>query len=376
MKIAVIHFLPIEYYPPATNIIGYLSDRIHDSDLLYVFTTHNSKNRKVYKNPQTKIYRFKSAIKNRYRIFRLLKYLNFNISVFFKLLFSQPDKIIYFETLSAFPPYLYIKYIRKKTAVFTHYHEYTSLYQYARKSMAIERFFHRLEIKYLYKMAAWISHTNMERIQLFQKDYPFVNASILHEMPNYPPKSWHSFRKLNNYTPIFPIKCVYIGSLSFENTYLKEFVDWVIRQKGNFSFDIYSYNMYPDIQQYLNNFDNPLIRLHDSGIEYNDIPSTLSDYQIGIIFYKPYSENVIHCVSNKFYEYISCGLDVWFSDIMKSTLKYVSYDHRPKIVPVDFSNLDDFNWKPVIKEAPIGSFEHAFFSDSVYSVFNDAILNT
>ena len=345
-KIALIHFLPLEYYPPVTNMINYLTDEI-DSDIkLSVFSTHNTKNRNVFYNKKVKIYRTSQSNENEHRLIRFFKYLNFQLSVIFKLLFFRPDKVLYYESLSSFPVYIYLRFIKPSAKLYIHYHEYTSPKQYATQSMAVERFFHKLEQKHLYKKALWISHTNIDRLSFFQKDNPNINNKILQELPNYPPKSWADSENHKKPLPFKqPLKCVYIGSLSLNNTYLREFTDWIINQKGKVTFDIFAYNLHSDTKQFLLDLHSSFINFDEKGVEYDNIPAILKNYHVGVIFYKAYSVNVINCVSNKFYEYYACGLDIWFSNVMKTTLKYTAQNESPAVIPVDFTNIQSFKWK-------------------------------
>ena len=55
-KIALIHLLPLEYYPPVTNLLSIIDK---DSSLsVRVFSTHNNKKRKAFNLRGTKIFRY------------------------------------------------------------------------------------------------------------------------------------------------------------------------------------------------------------------------------------------------------------------------------------------------------------------------------
>jgi len=365
-QIALIHFLPLEYYPPVTNMINYLSEELNSERSLSVFSTHNTKNRTVYDNKSVKIYRTASSENTDYKFVRLWKYFVFQISVFFKLIIIRPEKILYYESLSSFSVFLYKRFINHSVKIYIHYHEYVSPDEYANKSMATERFFHKPEQKYLYKNAVWISHTNKDRLKMFFYDYPNIDKNILKEMPNYPPESWKNFISKKTVISKSQLKCIYIGSLSLKNTYLKEFVTWVITQKGKVSFDIYTYNLHLDTLKFLQNLNSPYINFISNGIEYTNIPSVLKKYDVGIIFYKPYSYNVVNCVSNKFFEYYACNLNIWFSDIMKSTVQYTSLENKPLVIPVNFKELNNFNWEKYTYNKPTDKTKTAYFCDDVY----------
>lgn len=370
-KIALIHFLPLEYYPPVTNMINYLAEELNTNVALSVFSTHNTKDRAVFNNIKVKIHRTAQSEGDRNKLIRLLKYIYFQLFVLLKLIIVRPEKILYYESLSSFPVYVYRKIINRKTKIYIHYHEYTTPEQYATHSMAIERYFHKLEQKFIYKTAVWISHTNKDRLKMFFKDNSNINENILKEMPNYPPKSWTKLISVKNQKDKSSLKCVYIGSLSLESTYIKEFVNWVLEQKGKVSFDIFAYNLHEDTLIFLNKINSPHINFNNNGIEYDNIPLILNKYDVGIVFYKPYSYNVINCVSNKFFEYYACGLDIWFSKVMQSTMQYVTMKNRPLITPVDFTKIDEFDWRSHRSIQPEVNKNIDYFCENVYNIIKN-----
>jgi hypothetical protein len=228
------------------------------------------------------------------------------------------------------------------------------------------RYFHLLEKKWLYPRAVWNSQTNSDRLEFLHNDHPALQPETLKVMPNYPPQSWQKIMSIPKTSESFPLKIIYVGSLSFHNTYLKEFCNWVIKQDGLVLFDVYAFNLYNDVIEYLNQLKSPYINYFDKGIEYQEIPIVISKYDVGIVFYKAYSENVINCVSNKFYEYLACGLDVWFSTVMKSTHQHITADTFPKVIPVDFEKLAQFDWKAAIDKKDLTHQPSVYFCEEVY----------
>ena len=184
-RLAVVHYLPLEFYPPAVNFLNAIAKK----ELLNtkVWTTHNNKKRKVYKNPTlSSISRTIAPKKNDYKGFRLLKYLLFNFKTFMGLLFFNPEVILYYESYSAGPVYWYLKYFGTNKRLFIHCHEYFDPQWYA-KGMSLVKLYHTYEKKYLYPNAAWISHTNAQRVAFFLADHP-----------NYPKIEVQTIRKLSS----------------------------------------------------------------------------------------------------------------------------------------------------------------------------------
>ena len=397
-KLAILHYLPLEYYPPVTNFIDYIANE-HSDDFnkVKVFTCKNIKARKEYKikgkgerekgkgevirseNIKGESIQVSSLKSFKFRIYRspfpkesdsgfkrLLKYLHYNLFSLIRLISYRPDNLLYYESYSVWPAYIYTKYFNRKCRIFIHNHEYFSKKWYA-STMKQVRYFHKLEEKWLYRKALWISETNEERKELFHKDYPYLSKVKLKILPNYPPSLWHKeslYKKQR--TTNRALTVVYIGSLSLKNTYIKEFCEWVINQKGDIKFDIYSYNISQDTIDFLSGINNPDIKFFNNGIEYDGIPNILSKYDVGIILYKPFSLNYINNVTNKFYEYFACGLDIWFSKTMKSTYQHIEPKTYPAVIPVDFTRLKHFNWQKAVDKTGRKPTKEMYFCEDVY----------
>ena len=91
------------------------------------------------------------------------------------------------------------------------------------------------------------------------------------------------------------------------------------------------------------------IRLFDSGVAYQNIPDVLEKYHIGIILHKGDTLNYIYNAPNKLFEYLKCGLDVWFPNEMHGIYPFEREDALPKIVKTDFQNLKDFDFEKAIE---------------------------
>src|SRR5690554_4969697 len=243
-NLAIIHYMPLEYYPPVTNFLDTLADR-HNSKLkiIKVYSCHNIKGRKSYFIPQDSengtqnhlysfiINRSPFPKENDNRLVRLYKYIHFNLSTLLNLVIQWPNNLLYYESYSAWPAYIYSRFFNRQCRIFIHNHEYADERWY-KTTMYQVRYFHRLEKKWIYPHAVWNSQTNDDRLNFFLNDNPTTRAESLRVMPNYPPNSWQfkvkdsSTKSIKNKKST-TLKVVYIGSLSFQNTYIKEFCDWV-----------------------------------------------------------------------------------------------------------------------------------------------------
>jgi hypothetical protein len=311
-KLVLVHFQPIENYPPAMNMINSL---LKNTINPIVFTT--SINNNWFNIPNQKIFRLGLITNNSF--YRYINYLKFNFGSLLLLFWFRPKSVLFYETYSCFPVYLY-KLIFKKVTVFIHHHEYMSN-QEKLTSSAYYRFLMKFEEK-LFSKAIWLSQTNEDRKLLFLADHPLLNNNSIYVLPNYPPKEWSLIAKniRSQHTNINNdfIKVVYVGSLCLETMYTKEFANWVIEKNGIVIWDIYCNNYSSEVLAYFKNLNSPFINLLE-GKQYYSLPTILTQYHIGIVLYKGHIPNYVYNIPNKVFEYLSCGLEVWYPEVLKST---------------------------------------------------------
>jgi hypothetical protein len=336
MKVAILHYSPLEKYPPIVNLLNYIDEREDGQLHCKVWTTEQEGNSlypskiKVVKLPGLK------PRDNKFR--RILNYLTFNIQVYLQLIAYKPQKILYYESISALPALLYKILWNINVEILVHYHEYTSPEEY-QSGMALNRIIHKLE-QWNYKSYKWISHTNQTRAYLFSKDNMGYNIPKIQILPNYPPRSWsrhHGYVKKKN--PSNSLKLVYVGALCTETMYTKELCKWVSQQHGNVILDFWSQNISDYAEAYFKANTFKWVNLR-GGVNYNQLPTVLSDYDIGVILYKGHIPNYVHNAPNKLFEYLVCGLDVWFSSELEGTYPYIWESSRPKVIKLDFKALD------------------------------------
>jgi hypothetical protein len=64
--------------------------------------------------------------------------------------------------------------------------------------------------------------------------------------------------------------------------------------------------------------DSKYINLFES-INYFKLPEVLIKYDVGLTIYKGFIPNYIYNVPNKVFEYLACGLKVWYSKDLLTT---------------------------------------------------------
>ncbi len=369
-RIVILHFAPLELYPPIQNLIRLLELK-NDSKKIFVFTTHT--NVDVLKefdshSEKTKIIHLGISGQKLGKIKRYSSYLFYYVGSLIYLILKRPAAIFYYETISSYPAYLYKRFFNSKVQLFIHYHEYTSPTEYI-NGTGLTRYFNLCE-KYLYQRAKWVSHTNEYRMQKFIEDISptkILNPKIL---PNYPPASWFKIPRQKN---TLPVKAVYVGALSINTMYVKEFAEWVLAQNGKIEWHIYSYNITTDTKIYLKSLESEQIVIKE-GVNYDELPLLLKQYDIGIILYKGHIENYIYNAPNKLFEYLANGLDVWLPNNMKGSLSYVTNKVYPKVISVDFTQLDKFDFDEAINKEGYVISTNTYYCEQALAPIAEALL--
>jgi hypothetical protein len=360
LKLIIVHFRKIDIYPPIINLTRFLSERGIKTTLYTAYQCDATFNSNVEVINQREI----SPLGKRW-----ISVLYFYLRVFTGLVRTSCD-LMYFESLSCPPIWFYLFCSpSSKRRVFAHFHEYFSIEEYAQQSF-LERWGRRLESKVFHKYS-WISHTNSDRLSFFQKEYPTLSSKNLRVMPNYPPLSWLRKPELSKTRTT---KLIYIGSISFASFYLRELIDWLLSMKGMFSCDFYSLNAKSAEINFINSLPNEIASFKGA-VPYDDLPKILPQYQVGIVMYKIASKNMIFNAPNKLFEYLACGLDVWFSNTLLSTYKYETKDTYPKVVKVDFTNLAFFDVESAISKEGLRYKNPSFVMEDVYEDLYKSLAN-
>ena len=333
-RIFVVHFQPLEKYPPAINLLRSLAKEIKRPVELHVISTHPGKGKALFREDGTTIHRVAAWKHPMNKAQRMMLYFRFNLKTLLLLYKKRPSKLLYYETLSAGGPGLYKKWFGKQVELYIHYHEYTSPGEY-RHGMILNRWLHNLEKK-IYKKAVWVSHTNEYRADLFRKDLGVHVPSEVHSLPNYPPHSWRHIRT-KKHVAADDIKFVYVGALSMETMYVKEFASY-IKKNPSCKWDIYSDNFSDDVLQFVGNMEAYGI-FFKGAIGYDALPAILPQYDVGVILYKGHIPNYVYNAPNKLFEYLACSIDAWFPKEMIGSFPYVRSNVRPEVRAVDFNDL-------------------------------------
>lgn len=371
-KIAIVHALPLEYYPPVTNLLDYLAATGGlDGE---VFTVGNTVGRKAYVNPAFPIYRFPLPQSNERTLLRLWKHIGFTIRTVRHLMRLRPDAVLYFEPHSAMPAYVYSHYCKPGVSILVHNHEYYEPGQFEGRGMRVVKTYHKREVEYLYRKAVWVSQTNTDRLELFLRDYPFIDRTVAHVLPNYPPRRWsggaaRAVRKDGD-----PVRCVHVGAVSLEDTYVREFCEWVGRQNGAVTLDFYDYKIPAGTREFLAGLEGGLIRCFAAGIPYAELPHLLAHYHVGLVLHRGTTANYVFNAPNKLFEYLACGLDVWCPSEMLGVKPYLRRDAVPKVIALDFARLNGFDPVAAVSRDNLRTCSSEYFCENVLSDLKNVLL--
>jgi hypothetical protein len=315
-----------------------LSDQLSSDDEVIVYSTLPKNGCEMFglvdkrvKIVRTGKFSFGLSVFERYST-----YLKFYFKSFFGTLIFGPGKLLYYETISSLSPIFYKRLIVRNAELYIHYHEYMTPGEYS--ATFLNRLLLNLE-KRIYPKASWISHTNEDRLKLFCGDTGYLGANNIFVLPNYPPASWNQSVKTPRSSDV--LRLVYVGSFgSLETIYIKEIIEWVSRNAGKVSLDVYSNNISAEVRQWIEL--QPRQGLFVKGnIPYKNLPEILPAYDIGLILYKGANANFVYNAPNKLFEYLMCGLEVWYPKEMLGVDLYACEVLSPAVIRCDFSKLDD-----------------------------------
>lgn len=337
MKIAYLHNLPLEYYPPATNTLDLLGGAKEAE--VRVYTSQNLKNRKVYGNGSLKIFRFKSPGPQSHQISRLAVALWWHLRTSWSLFFFRPDAVIYVEPHAALAAYIYFRLMFGKARLFIHHHEYYGPGDYLRSGMRLPRLGSRLEASFLFPRATWISQTNADRLRLTMARHPEIDEKVWHVLPNYPPAGWIQRAKAVSRTRQgAKLRLIYVGSASFQDTYIGEIVRWAACHQNMIELHVCGYNVAENVWNWFKAEEFSNVTFDAAGYAYDGLPDILDGFDVGLVLYKGNTQNFVYNVPNKVFEYLACGLEVWYPKEMTG-MRHFHEETLTRLREVDFADL-------------------------------------
>ncbi|HKY98874.1 MAG TPA: hypothetical protein VJL35_13525 [Gemmatimonadaceae bacterium] len=336
MRVAYVHILPLEYYPPATNSLEIMSQRPEWT--VRAWSSPNHRGLPTWTHPRVAVTRHVYTQNKLSAVQRLLGYLLWHLRTAGELAAFKPDVIISIEPHSAIAIWMYFNVFRCAARLFIHHHELYVPEDFEAAGMRLVRIAARLEKNDLFSRAEWISETNRDRLNLLA-----VNAGIDPDkgrvLPNYPQLEW--IQRAATRTPSHSdrVRIIYLGSASLEHSFIEEFAHWIAVHPDVLSLDVIGNNIAEDAWAALEKIGASNISLNSHGISYHRLPETLGSYDIGVILYRGLTKNFVYNVPNKAIEYLAAGLDVWYPVQMLSMKTFAEESPHLPLVRLDFANL-------------------------------------
>jgi len=338
MRIAVVHALPLEYYPPARNTLGLLSR--HKTWEVRAWSTTNRRGLADWHPGRFPIVRHWHADPDDPLPLRIAGYSGWHARTALDLVRWKPDALIYFEPHSALAVWSYFR-LGGNAELFIHHHEYYAPEDYLRPGMRMVRSTMKLERRALFARARWVSQTNEVRLRLMLEWSREVRRESARVFPNYPPADWLDRSKRAEAAPMAkaPTKLVYVGAASIEDTFIQQAIEFAARNPGRFSLHLCGDNIQDAVWNLVDSLGAPNITSDRNGVPYDSIPEMLAGFDTGLILYKGNTLNFVHNVPNKAIEYLVCGLEVWYPPVMVGMSEFHRTHPLMPLREVDFTSL-------------------------------------
>ena len=258
----------------------------------------------------------------------------------------QPAAVISVEPHSALAAWLWLVLLRGRSRLLIHHHEYYTPADYLRPGNRLTRLNRWFENRLL-RRAVWVSQTNSDRLRLFRTDHPELTDAQCHVLPNYPPRAWLQSLPAERPWPCGdagPLRLVYVGSVSLHDTWIGPLVEWLNSPANSgCSLDVFCYNLDPATRSFLQKQSSQAVRFHGAGVDYDQLPLLLPKFDVGLILYRCNTVNFVWNASNKLFEYLMCGLDVWYPSCMLGVRPYARSAAAPRVLETDFEKLGQLN---------------------------------
>ena len=123
--------------------------------------------------------------------------------------------------------------------------------------------------------------------------------------------------------------------------------------------------MSPEAGTWLAALGNEWVRFREA-VNYYSLPEILGGYDIGVILYNGHIPNYIYNAPNKLFEYLDCGLDVWFPGVMKGIYPYLTKGTYPKVLPLDPGDLSEWDLATAIDRDGLQYAPPAYYAENVF----------
>lgn len=340
MKIACLHVLPLEYYPPARNALAFMSRRERWS--VRAWTSRNRRGLREWTPKGVEVSRPRDTDPRSVMPLRIGGYLAWHIRAAAEVAAWKPDALLSIEPHSALAAWIYYRFFRGSAPLFIHHHEYYAPADFSRPGMRLLRATMELEREYLFARARWVSETNAERLRLLLEWNTRITPNASRVWPNYPPADWVARASATQSRHVAALtRFIYLGSASFEDTYIREVVEWVAKRPAGCTLHVAGDNIAGDVRDWLRMRGYSNVTFDFSGVDYGELPRFLSRFDVGLVLYRGSTLNFVHNVPNKAVEYLASGLEVWYPREMTAMTRFRDDNRGEPVREMDFRAMPE-----------------------------------
>jgi hypothetical protein len=337
MRIAFIHALPLEYYPPATTMLDLLS-RVPGWEVR-AWSSANARDSVEWTSEHVTVDRPRQSSQHASLPSRMAGYLNWHLRTARRVSQWKPNVVISIEPHSALATWLYYNVMLGNARLFIHHHEYYAPDDFSGGGMRLLRATRHLERGDLFERAEWISQTNAHRLRLLQE----WNPAALHKgrvFPNHPPVAWiNRARSEARERGVTRTRFLYLGSASLADTFIGEFAKWIAERPEKGTLHVAGNNISDEVWENLRSLGATNISFTEGGWDYSAIASMLRNYDVGLVLYRGNTQNFVYNVPNKTFEYLAGGLEVWYPLQMHSMAEFHAANPSLPMREVNFLDL-------------------------------------
>src|SRR5687768_16870080 len=117
-QIAIIHFQPLEKFPPAINLLNYFLKNAHGDIVVISTALEKTTVLKAYNPKERKLAVIRTPAILAGSVYRIVNYLYFFMCSLFTIIKLRPPVILYFESISSWPALMYKKIMGKRVRLF------------------------------------------------------------------------------------------------------------------------------------------------------------------------------------------------------------------------------------------------------------------
>lgn len=344
MKLAFVHQLPVEIYPPATNALAIYAAQSEVEVRLW--TSANAKGLPTYVPENVVVVRPSFPGFHGSAASRFWGFLRWHWRVARDLARWRPDVVLSIEPHSALAVWFYFRLFGGTARLAIHHHEYYAPTDFLGVGSRTSRLCHYFEVKSLFERAEWVSQTNDSRLRLMRQDCAAVTQEKARIWPNYPPEDWKiraaaaRLAKGGGESPRV-LRLVCVGSLSFEDTFVREVVEWVAARSAHVSLYLCGHNVRANVWDWIRSLGADNIEIEPRGCAYDALPELLPGFDVALVLYKGNTLNFTHNVPNKAVEALVCGLEVWYPQEMLAMKVFCEKHPALPLREMDFKQMPE-----------------------------------